>query len=361
MKWIAEKPFNELPALPPKTDIETKTILRKAVSANRALAELKGVARTIPNPAMLITSLTLQEAKASSEIENILTTNDKLYEAFSAKAENYDPATKEVLRYRDALWEGYHQLKKRPLLTTNLFIKIVQAIKENKAGIRNAPGTQIKNTSTGKILYTPPQGETNIREKLSALEKFIHDYEDADALIKLALLHYQFEAIHPFFDGNGRTGRIINILFLVQTDLLDLPILYLSQYIIEHKQEYYRLLNAVTAKGDWEKWILFMLTAIEHTAIHTTQKIIAIKNLLDQTLQVARKKLPPRVYTKELIELLFHQPYCKVEHIVNARLAKRQTAAEYLKALEHAKLLKSKKSGKEILYLNTPLLKLLSV
>jgi Fic family protein len=360
MKWHPEKPYNELASLPPKLDVETKEILKKAVTANRALAELKGIALTIPNPAMLITTLTLQEAKASSEIENILTTNDKLYEAFSAKSENHDLSTKEVLRYRDALWEGYSQLQKRPLLTTNLFIKLVQIIKENKAGIRNAPGTQIRNATAGKIIYTPPQGETVIREKLSSLEKFIHDYDRVDPLIKLALLHYQFEAIHPFFDGNGRTGRIINILFLVQNELLDLPILYLSKYIIDHKQEYYRLLNAVTAKGDWEKWILFMLDATEQTALHTTQKIIAIKNLLDSTLITARKKLPQRVYFKELIELIFHQPYCKTEHLVNAGLAKRQTAAEYLRELEKIKLLKSKKSGKEVLYLNTALLKLLS-
>ncbi len=229
------KPFNNLPLLPPKADVETKAVLRKAIAAGRALAELKGLGETIPNQSMLINTLILQEAKASSEIENIITTNDALFKAFTAASQQFDPATKEVLRYREALWEGYNDLKKKPVLTTNLFIKIVRTIKQTDAGIRNLPGTVIGNQRTGQVIFTPPQGEAIIREKLKNLEDFIHADDELDPLVKLALIHYQFEAIHPFFDGNGRTGRIINILYLVREGLLDLPVLYLSKAIIDRR------------------------------------------------------------------------------------------------------------------------------
>lgn len=350
-----EIPYNDLPLLPPKIELETKEILKAAISANKALAELKGVAKTIPNQSILISTLPLQEARSSSEIENVITTNDKLYEAMASSANNFDPQTKEVLRYRKALWEGYKELQQKGLLTTNLYIKIYQKIKETNAGIRVTSGTKISNSS-GEVIYTPPEGETVIRNKLKNLEEFIHAEDELDDLIKLALIHYQFEAIHPFTDGNGRTGRIINVLYLILKGQLDLPILYLSKYIIENKNEYYKRLTNVTEKNEWQPWVLYILDAIKETAEFTSAKIVQIKNLVDRTTEEGKKKLPSRVYSKELIELIFEKPYSKTEFVVNAGIAKRQTAAEYLKELEKAGFLKSKKVGKEVLYLNTGLM-----
>lgn len=354
------KPYNDLPPLPPKIEIETKAVLKKAISAGRSLAELKGVGEIIPNQAILINSLVLQEAKASSEIENIVTTNDALFRAFAAGTAAIDPATKEVLRYREALWEGFNTLKGRELLTTNLFIKVVQTIKQNSAGIRTTPGTKITNLATGEIIYTPPESEAILRNKLKNLEDYIHGSNQTDPLIKLALIHYQFEAIHPFSDGNGRTGRIINILYLVFKGLLDLPVLYLSKYIIEQKVDYYRLLRGVTYSGEWEPWILFMLDAVEQTASFTREKIVQIRELMDETLRIAREALPQRVYSKELIELLFHQPYVKVETVVQAGIAERKTASVYLKELDKAAILRGQRVGRENLYVNVRLYELLS-
>ena len=353
------KPHNSLPLLPPRENLANEEILREAIKANKALAELKGIAHTIPNQAILVNTLPLQEARISSEIENVLTTNDLLYEALSASKNNYDPQTKEVLRYREALWTGYNELKKRGLLTTNLFVKLYQKIKETDAGIRNTPGTTIRN-SKGEIIYTPPEGEKIIREMLKNIEDYIHNKDDkTDSLIKLAVIHYQFEAIHPFIDGNGRTGRIINILYIIQQELLELPVIYLSRYVIENKNKYYTYLRNVTEKNDWVPWILYILEGVSSTAINTIKKIKEIKNLFDKTLEEMKLKLPSKVYSKELIELLFTNPYCKVEFVVNAGIAKRQTAAEYLKEIEKTGLLKSKKVGKEVLYLNKSLLELL--
>ncbi len=353
-------PYNDLPPVPPRTELETKAVLRKVASAGRSLAELKGLGVTIPNQAILVNSLVLREAKASSEIENIVTTNDAIYKAFTASSSRIDPATKEVLQYRTALWEGFNELKRRGLMTTNLFIKMVQTIVQNQAGIRVLPGTVIQNTKTGEILYTPPLGEKVIRDKLGNLEEYIHGRDETDPLIKLAVIHYQFEAIHPFSDGNGRTGRIINSLYLVYRELLDLPVLYLSKYIIEKKIEYYTLLRAVTSKREWQNWILYMLDAIETSAIETRDKIMFIRNLIAQTLETGKRKLPTKVYSKELIELLFHQPYTKAQIVVDAGIAERKTAAVYLRELEKAGILRSKKVGKEVLFLNVKLLQLLS-
>lgn len=360
MTFDPKKPFNDLPALPPPVEVETKAVLKRAIAANRALAELKGQGRIIPNQSMLINSLVLQEAKASSEIENIVTTNDALFRAMAASSGTVDPATKEVLRYREALWHGYKRVKNKARLDTDLFIQVVQAIKEDKNGIRNKPGTVIGNPRTREIIYTPPEGERTIRKKLDELEQFIHTADEIDPLVKLALSHYQFEAIHPFFDGNGRTGRLINILFLIAHHLLDLPVLYMSKYIIDDKPEYYKRLRRVTENGEWESWVLYMLDAIEFTARLTRQKIHDIRTLLDDTLAVAKRKLPARVYSKELIELLFRQPYTKGQFIVEAGLAERQTAAEYLKELERIGVLKGHKVGKENLYLNVKLYELLA-
>ena len=360
MVFSPDKPFNNLPLLPPKVDIETKSILKKAISAGRALAELKGLGETIPNQAILVNSIILQEAKASSEIENIITTNDALFRAFSAKTSQIDPATKEVLRYREALWDGFNSLKDRPLLTTNLLIRIVQTIRANKSGIRNTPGTKVANAVTGEVVFTPPEGENIIREKLKNLEEYIHTEDDVDPLIKLALIHYQFETIHPFTDGNGRTCRILNILFLTQKNLLDLPVLYLSKYIIDRKSDYYRLLREVTEHQAWESWIHYMLDAVEQTALHTRDKIITIRNLLNETVEIARENLTSRIYSKDLIELLFHQPYTKAQFLVDAGMGERKTATNYLKRLEEIGVLQIHKVGKENLYLNKKLFEILS-
>ncbi|MBN1458873.1 MAG: Fic family protein [Armatimonadetes bacterium] len=360
MTYDPRQPYNDLPPLPPPVDVETKAVLKRALSAGRAVAELKGLGQTIPNQVMLVTSLVLQEARASSEIENIVTTNDALFRAFTADTSRIDPATKEVLRYREALWAGYEALKTRPVLSTNLFVEIVQRIKQTQAGIRQLPGTAVANSATGEVIYTPPDGETVIRTKLKELEDFIHAADDIDPLIKLALIHYQFEAIHPFSDGNGRTGRIVNILYLFLMGLLDMPVLYLSKAIIERKNDYYRLLRAVTERGEWEPWVVFMLTVVEDTAVHTHQRIVAIRDLMRETMDMAKALLPSRVYSKELIELLFYQPYTKAQFVVDAGLARRQTAASYLKALETAGMLESHRVGKETLYLNVPLYDLLA-
>lgn len=355
--YDSKEPYNDLPLLPPKVELETKRVLKQAIAATRVLAELKGRAGEIPNQSMLVNAITLQEAKDSSEIENIVTTQDNLYQAFTANANTTDAQTKEVLRYRHALWEGYNNLDKRPL-STNTFVSIVQTIKENNAGIRKTTGTRI--TSNNKTIYTPPEGEKNIRDLLKNLEDFIHSENGIDDLVRLAVMHYQFEAIHPFPDGNGRTGRVLNILYLVEKGLLDAPILYLSKYIIENKNKYYQKLRNVTEKQDWEGWILYILRGVEETTIYTLKKINAINTLMDETIALAKEKLPSRVYSKELIELLFEQPYCKVKFLVDKNIAERQTAAEYLQELEKIGILKSQKIGVENLFLNVRLFEILT-
>jgi Fic family protein len=360
MSYDPRKPYNDLPPLPPNMDIETKAVLKQAIAANRSLAELKGQGGVIPNQSVLINSLVLQEAKASSEIENIVTTNDALFRAMASGSGLIDPATKEVLRYREALWQGYNRVRKNTSLSVDLFERIVRTITQDERGIRDRPGTVIATRHTRQIIYTPPEGKYRIRKKLDDLERFLYARDGMDPLIKLALSHYQFEAIHPFFDGNGRTGRIINILFLIVQDLLDVPVLYLSKRIIDDKPEYYRRLRAVTERGEWEPWVLYMLQSVDITARLTLQRILAIRSLLDETLKLAKTKLPVRVYSKELIELIFRQPYTKGQFLVDAGLAERKTAAEYLRELETLGVLKSQKVGKENLYLNKRLYELLA-
>jgi len=361
MTFDPTKPYNDLPPLPPQANVETTAVLRKAIAAGRALAELKGVGETIPNQSILVNALVLQEAQASSEIENIATTSDALFEAFSTSDKEIDPATKEVLHYREALWEGYRLLKERGPLSTNLFIELVQTIKKNKAGIRSTPGTKVMNAATGETVYTPPEGMGTLRDKLHNIEAFIHEEQDGmDPLIKLPLIHYQFEAIHPFTDGNGRTGRIINILYLVHENLLELPILSLSKPIIEHKTDYYRLIRGVTERNEWEPWVLYILDAVERTAAFTKERIFQIRDLLAETLTGCKEHLPKKVYSKELIEILFYRPYTKVEHLVEAGIVERKTAAVYLSELERIGVLRKKKVGRENLYLNVRLYNLLA-
>jgi Fic family protein len=360
MVFKRDQPYNDLPSLPPEAELESPAVLKSAIGANRMLAELKGKAESIPNQSILINSIILQEAKASSEIENVITTNDRMYEAFAAGDRDYDPQTKEVLRYREALWKGFNVLADRPL-STELFIELVQTIKQDEKGIRDTPGTVIANPNTRKIIYWPPEGEERIRRLLDDLETYIQGEDsEVDPLVQMAVVHYQFEAIHPFDDGNGRTGRILNILFLVMKGLLNLPILYLSDYVINKKGDYYRLLREVTENQAWEPWILFMLDAVQTTAGEAMQRIEGIRGLMDETLEAAREKLPDRVYSKELIELLFEQPYCKIKFLVDRGIAKRQTAGDYLSELEKTGFVKSKQVGRENLYLNVRLYDLLS-
>lgn len=352
-------PYNELPDLPPKAELETAAILKKAIKANRALAKLAGSGKQLPNQSMLINSIGLPEAKLSSEIENIVTTNDELYQAFSSDKIVTDAATKEVLHYQDALWHGYNVVKERGFLSTNLFVTIFNIIKETNDGVRKTSGTKISNTKTGEIIYTPPEGEDVIRQKLKNLEDYINDPDDdTDPLIKMSVMHYQFEAIHPFIDGNGRTGRILNILYLVMNNLLELPVLYLSKYIIEHKASYYNGLNQVTENQKWESWVLYMLDAVEHTAGYTQQKIDSIVVLMKETETLVKQKAPD-IYSKELIEVIFRQPYCKRKFLEDAGIVKKKTAGVYLAKLEEIGLMKSVKAGKEKLFIHQQLFNIL--
>lgn len=358
MSYNPTIPYNDLPLLPPAKAIEDITILKKTISASRALSELKGAITNLPNPTLFIDTINLQEAQASSAIENIITTQDELFRASINENANLSSATKEVMHYKDALWHGIKQIQKKPVLTTNLFISIMQIIKENNSGIRNVPGTQLKNPVTAKVVYTPPEGESVIREKLKNLEDFIHAEDGIDPLIKMAVIHYQFEAIHPFFDGNGRAGRIIILLYLQLTGLLDLPALYLSDYIIRHKNDYYSTLRRVTEEDDWASWILYMLDMIEQTSSKARHQIIKIEMLMEKMSAEIQEKLP-RIYSKDLIEVLFKLPYTKRSQLEIAGLGNIKTAGGYLKALEENGFLKSEQVGKEKLYLNYRLLELL--
>lgn len=354
------KPYNDLPDLPPDYDIETKATLKKAISANRALAELKGLGMTLPDQSILINSIILQEARVSSEIEQVVTTNDALYRAMAMPSDaNIDPATKEVIRYREALWTGFKNLTERSILATNDFIRIANTLKMNESGIRKIAGTVLSNPVSGAVIYTPPDGEDIIRQKLGNLEDYIHAEDNVDPLLKMAVIHYQFEAIHPFHDGNGRTGRILNILYLVQQKLLNEPVLYLSRYIIDNKTEYYKALRAVTEKHEWESWILFMLDAVEQTAIMTRQRINGIRKLFNEATDFFRDSLP-KIYSRELLELLFAHPYVKVQNVVDAGIAKRQTAASYLRELQEGGYLRSIRIGRENIFINIELFNLLS-
>jgi Fic family protein len=361
MKFNRSKPNNNLPPLPPPIDMESRTILKKCISAHRALSSLKGAGNLIPNQAILINAIPLQEAKASSEIENLVTTGDKLYQASILPGTVPDPQTKEVLRYRTALRRGYDLLKTQSI-STSLLRGVCEVLLDHEVQYRTAPGTQIRNRTTGKVVYTPPDGGGVLREKMDHLESYIHlrDETPLDPLVRLALIHYQFEAVHPFEDGNGRTGRILNILFLVEQGLLDIPVLYLSRYIIDHKSDYYRLLRAVTEEQEWDAWVQFMLSAVEATSDGTYRRIVAIRKLLDETTALCRENLPRQIYSRELVELIFVQPYSKISFVVDAGIAKRQTAAEYLQNLEEIGVLESRKAGREKVFIHPALVKLLS-
>ena len=356
----ADLPFNDLPLLPPaKEQIESVVILKQLVKSSVALAELKGIINILPNPEILLNAVVLKEARASSEIENVITTQDKLYQALSAKGDQIDTSTKEVLRYREAMLFGFRTIQQKYILTINTIIEIQQILEENNAGIRKLPGTALRNSVTRKVIYIPPDQTDVINSLLSNLEKFINlDENEIPHLIKMAIQHYQFESIHPFYDGNGRTGRILNILYLIMTGLLEQPILFLSSYIIENKSEYYRLLQEVRTNNKWEDWILYILKGVEITAKATINQVTEINTLFEQTKEKTKNEIP-KIYSKELIELLFEHPYSKSEYLENRLSISRITAAKYLKALENIGILQSKKVWKETLYINTALFELL--
>jgi len=351
--------INTLDKLPPKREkIETLSILRQLSKSSKALGELKGIAQTMPNQAMLINAVVLQEAKDSSEIENIITTQDELYKALISKSKQGE-GVKEVINYRKAIFEGDDLIKKQGFLRIKDIESIQKTIIENNAGIRAMAGTVLKNDKTGEVVYTPPQNKNEILDLLSNfLEHFNSNQNDLSPLINLAILHYQFESIHPFYDGNGRTGRILNILYLIINELLDIPILYLSSYINENKSEYYRLLNKVNKSDEWEEYILYMLKAIEITSERTILKINSIKQLLEQTIRIAKEKAP-KTYRKELIELLFEQPYSKIENVVTKLSVERKASSRYLKKMEEIGIIKSKKIGRETIYINEKLIAIL--
>jgi len=353
-----DEPFNNLPFLPPKGFRESERILRQLVLSHKVLAELKGYSELLPNKNIILNSITLQEAKDSSEIENIITTQDELFKAIALQKKIDRPEIKEVLNYRKAIFTGLSRIKKNKMLTTNFIIDIQREIENNSAGIRKLPGTKLINDATGETMYTPPDNEKIIRDLLTNFERFMNEESDNyDDLIKMAMLHYQFEAIHPFYDGNGRTGRIINVLYLVLKGLLNEPFLYLSDYIIKTKSEYYRLLRSVTTHNNWEEWILYILKAIETTSVSTLLLSKKIISLMERTADKIKKERP-KIYSRELLEILFSNVYSKISHLTGAKIASRNIAANYLKELEKIGILAGEKIGREVIYVNKELFNL---
>lgn len=360
VRFDPTRAYNDLPHLPPGGDLETRQILKACIGARAAVAELNQAAKLLPNRNVLINTIPLLEAGASSEIENIVTTADRLFRFAEPYREALaDPATKEALRYRTALRRGAESLKKKPLATATA-VQVCRTLLDINLDVRRVPGTALANPATGQIVYTPPEGEAWLRDLLANWERFLHDAEDMDPLIRMAVAHYQFEAIHPFTDGNGRTGRILNLLFLVEQELLELPILYLSRAIIHRKADYYRLLLAVTRRDAWEDWVLYMLEAVEETARWTTHRIHAIRQLMCETARFVRAEAYG-AYSHELVDLIFVQPYCRIQNVVEAGIAKRQTAAVYLKKLCKVDVLEELKVGREKLFINSRLMRLLTV
>lgn len=340
-----------LPQLPPPVNLETIPILKELAKATRSLAELKGYADTIPNKHMLINAVLLNESKDSSAIENIVTTHDEIFQAM-AVSPGYSAESKEVINYRRALWYGYQQIKTKGFLTTNLMIEIQAIVEGNNAGLRKLPGTVLRNAATGETIYTPPAGEAEILDLMSNLEVYINEMDqEPDPLIRLAIIHYQFETIHPFYDGNGRTGRILNILYLVLSGLLDSPILYLSSYIIRSKGDYYELLQAVRIHGQWEEWIIYILRGITETAVETLQLVKKINSEIEKMTLEIKDRLP-KLYSKELIDQLFFEFYTKTSHLQKALTVSRKTASGYLTLLEQEGFLVSDKIGRERIYQN---------
>lgn len=350
-------PFNDLPPLPPiGLDLEPKSVLKATIEARTALATLTQAGRLLPNPSILIHAVPLLEAQASSEIENIVTTADELFKHVDSGGG--DHATKEALRYRTALFAGVDSVRKRPL-TGATAARICSELQGRDMAVRAVPGTRIANPSTQKVIYAPPEGAETIREKLSAWERFVHADDDLDPLVRMAVAHYQFEAIHPFHDGNGRTGRVINILMLIEAELLDEPILYLSRAIIARKNDYYRLLRAVTAEGAWIEWILYMLDIVRESAMSTTRKIESIRACQEDIAERARAATVGG-RDAQFLAVLFEQPYCRIATVVERCDVSRQTASSWLHTLVEAGLLSNVKVGRELLFVNHEFLDVLT-
>lgn len=350
----------ELKKLPLKDDIESRNVLKKLSGAHRALAELKGIVSSIPNENILINTLGLQEAKDSSAIENIITTHDDLYKA-ELNFEGFKSLeAKEVQNYISALKKGFRLISERRILTNNDIIEIQSELEKNSAGYRNVPGTSLKNAITGEIVYMPPQDIRTIKDLMSNLEEFINDdsLSEFDPIVKMAIIHYQFESIHPFYDGNGRTGRIINALYLVMKDLLDIPILYLSRYIIENKAEYYRLLQSVRDNNNWEDWLIYMINSIEETAKQTIILIKQIKELMLDYKHSIRDNY--KFYSQDLLNNLFKHPYTKIEYLERDLNVSRITSANYLNKLAKDGFLRKEKLGTGNYYINERLFKVLT-
>jgi len=351
----------KIPLLPLPVELETKPVLKKIAAARSALAELKGAASGIPNESILISTLSLQEAKDSSAIENIITTHDELYRTDTLTKQFASIASKEVHSYADALRKGFGIVKEIGVLTNNHILQIQSIIEENSAGFRKLPGTALKNEQTGETVYTPPQHQDEIIELMSNLERFINDdpMSDWDPLVKMAVIHHQFESIHPFYDGNGRTGRIINILYLVQKGLLHIPILYLSRFINQNKAEYYRLLQKVRTDGAWEEWVMYMLECIEQTSNQTIKQIHGIKNLMQQHKHKLRNELP-KIYSQDLLNNIFRHPYTKIEFVMKDVGVGRITATKYLDELTRIGILHKQKLGRDNYFINKDLFDLLA-
>lgn len=357
MGWQAETPFDELPPLPPAgVDLEPKPVLKSVIGARAALATLAQASRLLPNPSVLITSVPLLEAQASSEIENIVTTADELFK--HAESGGGDHATKEALRYRSALFAGLRSLRERPLTASTASL-ICTTLQGREMGVRVVPGTRIANPVSGEIIYSPPEGADLIRTKLADWERFIHAEDDLDPLVRMALAHYQFEAIHPFHDGNGRTGRVLNILMLIDAGLIDEPILYLSRSIIARKNEYYRLLRAVSSDGSWIEWILYMLSVVQESAESTIRKIDAIRSCQSGIADRARAATPGGRDAR-FLDVLFEQPYCRIGTVTERCQVSRQTASAWLHALVAAGLMEDVKVGRDVLFVNREFLDVLT-
>jgi Fic family protein len=349
----------KLLGLPVKKDVETKSVLKSLPSAHSALAELKGIAKSIPNQNILINAIALQEAKDSSEIENIITTHDDLYKSeLGLKGLKY-LAAKEVQNYISALKRGFALISEQNILTNNIIKKIQGEIEKNDAGFRTLPGTELKNSTTGEAIYIPPQDKENIERHMANLEHYINDssLSDYDPLVKMAIIHYQFESIHPFYDGNGRTGRIINILYLILQGLLELPILYLSKFITDNKGDYYRLLQEVRTNDNWEDWLLFMITGVQETAKDTINIVEGIQGLMQETKHQIRGK--HKFYSQDLLNNLFKHPYTKIDFLMNDLNVSRITATKYLDKLAEGGILVKQKFGRSSFYINAKLFQLL--
>ncbi len=351
----------ELKKLPLENDIESKSILKKLSLTHRALAELKGIVSSIPNENILINTLGLQEAKDSSAIENIITTHDDIYKAGLNLDGFKSLNAKEVQNYISALKLGFELISKNKILTNNDIIDIQSELEKNNAGFRKVPGTALKNATTGEIVYTPPQDYKTIQDLMTNLEQFINDEQlsNFDPLVKMAIIHYQFESIHPFYDGNGRTGRIINVLYLVMKDLLDLPILYLSRYIIENKGEYYKLLQEVRKTGNFENWVIYLLNGVEQIAKETIILIGKIRELIFEYKNLLRDNY--KFYSQDLLNNLFKHPYTKIEFIQKDLGVSRITAAKYLNQLASDGLLKKERLGTGNYYVNLKLIEILTI